>query len=86
MNKIKKIFIPSDFFDFFLCYFVVIPILIYLSVYIYTGYSDFNYAKQNIMEYYQKNKLFEKTYPATYYILIGQRTEYANKKIVRCGE
>jgi hypothetical protein len=38
------------------------------------------------MEYYQKNKLFEKTYPATYYILIGQRTEYANKKIVRCGE
>lgn len=26
------------------------------------------------------------TYPATYYILIGQRTEYANKKIVRCGE
>lgn len=58
MNKIKKIFIPSDFFDFFLCYFVVIPILIYLSVYIYTGYSDFNYAKQNIMEYYQKNNAY----------------------------
>ncbi len=33
-----------------------------------------------------KNKLFEKTYPAIYYILIGQRAEYANKKIVRCGE
>ena len=48
MNKIKKI----------LCYFVVIPILIYLSVYIYTGYSDFNYAKQNIMEYYQKNNAY----------------------------
>lgn len=34
--------------------------IIYSSVYIYTGYLDFNYAKQNIMEYYQKNNAYPK--------------------------
>ena len=66
MNKIKKsilnilkLLIPDDLLSYLWLFFGVIPMIIYSSVYIYIGYLDFNCAKQNITEYYQKNN----TYP-----------------------
>lgn len=65
MNKIKKsilnilkLLIPDDLLSFLWLFFVVIPMIIYSSVYIYNGYLDFNYAKQNIMKYYKKNNAY----------------------------
>lgn len=67
MSKIKKsilnilkLLIPDDLLSFLFLFFGVIPMIIYSSVYIYTSYLDFNYAKQNIMEYYQKNNAYPK--------------------------
>lgn len=58
--NILKLLIPDDLLSFLFLFFGVIPMIIYSSVYIYTSYLDFNYAKQNIMEYYQKNNAYPK--------------------------
>ena len=65
MSKIKKsilnilkLLIPDDLLIFLFLFLGVIPMIIYSSVYIYNGYLDFNYAKQNIMEYYKNNNAY----------------------------
>lgn len=57
MSKIKKsilnilkLLIPDDLLIFLFLFLGVIPMIIYSSVYIYNGYLDFNYAKQNITD------------------------------------
>lgn len=65
MNKLKKIilkFIPEleDIFEVVLFSFMSIFMLICLclvSINAYDRYLDFNFAKQNITEYYQKKNL-----------------------------
>lgn len=65
MSKIKKsilnilkLLIPDDLLIFLFLFLGVISMIIYSSVYIYNGYLDFNYAKQNIMEYYKNNNAY----------------------------
>lgn len=89
MNKIKRIILnfiseEDDLVCFFICFLgkcIMICSIVYIFyssiIDIYESYLDFNFSKQNITEYYQKNN----TYPTD----INQLDEQSNISRTPCA-